>query len=101
MNTQQASSVPMFYAPDLALQQLAAMEAEVQSDMSENQIAQRLQELSQQAFLMRSSGREILSGIVDDHTRAVAANAVLTHRLQCKLNAIKFYQRHPKAALPH
>lgn len=36
-----------------------------------------------------------------DHVRAVAANAVLTHRLQCKLNSLKFYERHPKAALPH
>lgn len=83
-----------------AIQTLQTINANVMSSATKAEIEQRLIELAQEAFLLRSCGKDdqIGTGVITDHVRAVAANATETHRLQCKLNAMTFYARHPEQA---
>lgn len=80
-----------------AIHTLQQIHRSVMSVQSKEEIEQRLVELAQEAFLLRTSGKgvEFGTGVIDDHVRAVSANAVETYRLQCKLNAMDFYARFP------
>ena len=84
-----------------AIQTLQTIHRDVMSPATKEQIEKELIELAQEAFLLRSCGKDdqIGTGVVTDHVRAVAANAVKTHQLQCKLNATAFYERHSAQAL--
>lgn len=86
-----------------AIQTLQSIHRHVMSPATKQQIEQELIKLAQEAFLLRSCGKdsEIGTGVTTDHVRAVAANAVKTHKLQCKLNAMAFYERNSAQVPTH
>ena len=83
-----------------AIQTLQQIHRSVISTQSKAEIEQRLIELAQEAFLLRtsSSDSEIGTGVITAHVQAVSANAVETYRLQCSLNALAFYAQFPDRA---
>jgi hypothetical protein len=83
-----------------AIQTLQDIHRSVMSDQTKAEIERRLIELAQEAFLLRTNGKEgeIGTGVITGHVQAVSANAVETYRLQSKLSAMAFYARFPDRA---
>lgn len=70
-------------------------EVTIEIPTTKEEILARLQELAKEDFALRTSNPEFVPGVESAYTRAVAANAVETYRLNLLLTAACLREAYP------